>query len=236
MNFYRSAAVAAVMSVMAFGANAATVTLYGDDVSFTFDDSSLFGDAIVVGNNIFFQPTSFRAESINGQGAVTASETLNITVEVLNPNGGYVITDSVLIEGGDYFLSSGDTSVTASARLQVTSQTTNCPSAIPGFDLPCTDSEIVNIGGLDTVGATTEWQGGTTVNLADTAGWGSDTLITAQIQNNLSATTLNDGEQAWIEKKYGAVGMSITVIPVPAAVWLFGSALAGLGWMRRRPA
>lgn len=26
----------------------------------------------------------------------------------------------------------------------------------------------------------------------------------------------------------------ITVVPVPAAVWLFGSALAGLGWLRRR--
>ena len=33
-----------------------------------------------------------------------------------------------------------------------------------------------------------------------------------------------DGEQsAWI-----------AAVPVPAAVWLFGSALAGLGWMRRR--
>ena len=27
-----------------------------------------------------------------------------------------------------------------------------------------------------------------------------------------------------------------TLVPVPAAVWLFGSALAGLGWMRRKPA
>jgi hypothetical protein len=26
----------------------------------------------------------------------------------------------------------------------------------------------------------------------------------------------------------------LNVIPIPAAVWLFGSALAGLGWMRRR--
>jgi hypothetical protein len=25
-----------------------------------------------------------------------------------------------------------------------------------------------------------------------------------------------------------------TVVPVPAAVWLFGSGLAALGWMRRR--
>jgi hypothetical protein len=28
----------------------------------------------------------------------------------------------------------------------------------------------------------------------------------------------------------------ISAVPVPAAVWLFGSALAGLGWMRRRKA
>jgi hypothetical protein len=27
---------------------------------------------------------------------------------------------------------------------------------------------------------------------------------------------------------------SVTVVPVPAAAWLFGSALAGLGWLRRR--
>jgi hypothetical protein len=30
--------------------------------------------------------------------------------------------------------------------------------------------------------------------------------------------------------------MTITAIPVPAAFWLFGSALGGLGWMRRRKA
>ena len=30
------------------------------------------------------------------------------------------------------------------------------------------------------------------------------------------------------------VSGSVTAVPVPAAVWLFGSALAGLGWFRRR--
>jgi hypothetical protein len=29
--------------------------------------------------------------------------------------------------------------------------------------------------------------------------------------------------------------IAVTAVPVPAAVWLFGSALAGLGWMRRKP-
>ncbi|MGI9290262.1 MAG: VPLPA-CTERM sorting domain-containing protein [Gammaproteobacteria bacterium] len=33
-----------------------------------------------------------------------------------------------------------------------------------------------------------------------------------------------------------AVGLEAAVVPVPAAVWLFGSALAGLGWMRRKQA
>ena len=32
------------------------------------------------------------------------------------------------------------------------------------------------------------------------------------------------------------VRMDVQVVPVPAAVWLFGSALAGLGWMRRKQA
>ena len=31
-------------------------------------------------------------------------------------------------------------------------------------------------------------------------------------------------------------GATVTAVPVPAAVWLFGSALAGLGWMRRKQA
>jgi hypothetical protein len=33
-----------------------------------------------------------------------------------------------------------------------------------------------------------------------------------------------------------AMKFSVNVIPVPAAVWLFGSALGMLGWMRRRTA
>jgi hypothetical protein len=28
--------------------------------------------------------------------------------------------------------------------------------------------------------------------------------------------------------------ITVSTVPIPAAVWLFGSALAGLGWMRRR--
>jgi hypothetical protein len=40
----------------------------------------------------------------------------------------------------------------------------------------------------------------------------------------------------WSRFRTVAQGTLIGVaVPVPAAVWLFGSALAGLGWMRRKP-
>jgi hypothetical protein len=31
-----------------------------------------------------------------------------------------------------------------------------------------------------------------------------------------------------------AISGSVSAVPIPAAVWLFGSGLAGLGWMRRK--
>ena len=212
---------------LALSANAAIVTVFGDDVKFTYDDSTLFGNAITVGNSIFFLPTDFRAESTNGQGAVLVSDTLNITAEITT--AGYEMTNFTLVEQGDYELSAGDTSVTASARLQVVSETKQC-----GY-FPCFVSDIDNVGGLSSVGATTDWSANSTIDLADTNGWGSDTLATLQLQNNLSATTLNNGESAWIQKKFNGIGMEVEVtsVPVPGAVWLFTSALIGLAGVKR---
>lgn len=51
-------------------------------------------------------------------------------------------------------------------------------------------------------------------------GYGDETALGIQLTEN----TL----------QWAAGAGSLTVVPVPAAVWLFGSALAGLGWCRRR--
>ena len=74
------------------------------------------------------------------------------------------------------------------------------------------------------------------ISLADTAGWGSDTDVDIDLTNTLTASTAADGEYAMVQKKLGAVSIEITAVPVPAAVWLFGSGLGVLGWMRRRRA
>ena len=81
-------------------------------------------------------------------------------------------------------------------------------------------------------GALHEWQATWGIKVAA----GGLVNMGLELQNNLFATTSNDGERAWIEKKISAVevGVSTTVIPVPAAVWLFGSGLLGLVGVARR--
>jgi len=53
------------------------------------------------------------------------------------------------------------------------------------------------------------------------------------IQNTLRAFTGAAGEDALIQKKFTLVTQTLTSVPVPAAAWLLGGALAGLGWLRR---
>jgi len=55
-------------------------------------------------------------------------------------------------------------------------------------------------------------------------GYGSST------QNGGCCESSASGSPSWGQ----AFTIEATVVPVPAAIWLFGSALAGLGWMRRK--
>lgn len=66
-------------------------------------------------------------------------------------------------------------------------------------------------------------------------GWTSVNLDVAAGTHRLAFVSLNDFDP------YGGTellidNVSTSVVPVPAAVWLFGSALAGLGWLRRKQA
>jgi len=149
------------------------------------------------------------------------SETLFITVEMID--SGTVMTQFALTELGDYFLNGSTAAVTATGTFEVSSDT----SAF-------SDSEALSAGLLTVQGAFTDWNINSMIDLANTVGWGQDTAVTLMLDNTLTAESNLLGDQAFIQKKFGAFGVAVTIIPVPAALYLFGSALALLGWRSRR--
>lgn len=229
---------ALIISLAAASSQAATVTLNGDNFSFTFDDSTLFGSAGVVGDSIYFLPTNFGAQATNLDGAVITSDVLNIQIQVLD-GFSYEIGSISFVEVGDYELFGSSAEVQANGRLQVTSNTKVGPNPllIPGLpDVALNTSQIFAAGNMDTVGALTEWSAIAAVDLTAIAGWGSDTSIVVQVQNNLRAVTTELGDSATIQKKAQLIGLSVqpSEVPVPGAAWLFGSALVGLIGLHRK--
>ncbi len=210
-------------------AQSAIITQNGTDISFTYDDSTMFGIGTVVGNSISFLPTNFLAESYGVATPDSSTDTLKVTIESFT--AGYTMDMFTLAEFGDYRLDGATASADASAWFLVDSATTSCG----GF--ACTDSDIFSTGPLaDTAGVLAAWSLGGTLDLANTVGWGSDTKVILQLQNNLLAKTATAGDVAFIQKKKGGIGITVNPVPVPAAVWLFGSGLIGLVGLARRKA
>ena len=215
----------------AMPAMSAIVHLAGDSVDFYYDDSTLFGSANVINNSIFFLPTNFKAESLNGAGIVSTNQTLNISITA---KAGNVIENILIQESGDYKLIGTDASARVNGLLAVTSNT-----SLNGF-FPYRLEQTFDTGLLPDISDTNElWDTSAGVDLGTEPGWLYDTGITVTIENLLSASTLNLGEQAFVEKKFLGVGLIVNPqppnVPVPAAAWLFGSGLLSLaGLVRRR--
>lgn len=215
-----NALTATTLIVASSTASAALITQYGDNVSYTYDDSTAYGTGSVIDDTIFFTPLAFSAESLNGLGDDFNSANLNIDVSATT--SGYSMSSFTLYEDGDYILDGGGASVNANGFFRATSLTTSC--GLP----PCQDEVLFNAGTFaDTGGNNALWDMGGSLDLS----WGSDTSVRLTIQNNLTAETLESGELAFIQKKFS---VTIPQVPVPAAVWLFGSGIIGLVGLARR--
>ena len=91
------------------------------------------------------------------------------------------------------------------------------------------DSGVFSVNSLNSIGAGSfsgTLNGGGTVNLSlGSIGTGDWLNLTQLVVYDVN--TFNDN--------YVQIDdINVSAVPVPAAVWLFGSALAGLGWMRRK--
>lgn len=204
-------------------AQAAPVTLVGDTVNYVYDDEqdalTLFGTPTIQGNVVRFIPPSFRAEATDTSGATIT--TANFIFDRVYSTDGKDLMEIKVVEFGDYEIINGG-AVGGDVLLTATSN-------IDYFDFT-SSSDAVDASG-DSGGLQT-WQMQTSVNPYADFTFDDATDMAVSIQNTLTATTDELGESAWIQKKLSFVATS--EVPVPAAAWLFGSALLGLVGVARR--
>lgn len=212
-------------------AKSAVVTVEGDNLTFTYDDSTLFGSANIVGNSIFFLPNNFSAQSVNDHGSTLSSDIVDIQIKVRDETI-HLMDRFVLYESGDYKISDSTASVDVSAQFMVTSFERTCDSH--GIFV-CNQSEIFGAAGnfIDD-NQLRDWSLTGFIDLDTLSLWGDDTYVNVRIQNNLYATALEQGDIAQIEKKFGVIGIQVELqpIPIPPGITLFLSGLVGLGLIR----
>lgn len=206
------------------GAVAATQTLIGDHVTFTYDDAlvGLFGTPEVSGDTIFFSPTTFFAKSTDGSGIGFTNSTLGIGVKA---NAGYKLTGVDLTEQGDYWLfaplGASAMGVGVSGQIRVRDTTTLAEM---------TDS-ISTVAPLTTVGfSSVDW---TATAGTSFAAWQSQ-AVKLTIENLLVAYTTAAPTLAFIEKKYVGAEISVVAIPEPETYALLLAGLGLVGWAARR--
>ena len=217
----------ACTSFAASTANAAPVTLIGTNFDLIYDSSlaGLFGTPTLTNDSIFFTPVNFKAESLNGNGVVTANSTINLSIiEHANKN----ITGFNLLERGDYRL------VDAGSVVGVGGQTRVFDLSNPFIENNMAITSASNFSIINSIidSSTHNWTSSSNVSVIDPQ-WANTTSYNYTIENLLTAYTDPAGtgpKVAFIEKKFAGSSISIVVTTVPEAN-TYAMLLAGLGLM-----
>jgi len=216
-------------------ASAAIVTLDGEWFDVKYDDAiiSMWGTPTLVGNELKFFPTEFKANSVNTAG-MNAMDFVAETIALqIIAEDGYKLTGANLDEGGDYFKFGGARSnVSISGELRMTSLSgpggtvADSIESDPAFPLPATLPFISQA-----------WTADASVSLT-----GEVTSANVTIQNLLAAWQFNDEtgngtfQGAFVEKKNVILAVGVAPIPEPAtwAMMATGGILLGFGLRRSR--
>jgi len=201
---------------------AATVTLAGSTVDFSFDDTllGLFGQPTVAGDSIYFTPINFTAESMNGDGFDLTKQTINIKVVA---HEDWDFSSLALTERGDYLRVGG-------AKLAVSGQIRAFDSMNPLNEVTASilNDEKKFKRTHDFVSR--NWSAGATADLTDMSTAG---MINVTLENILVANSLNNTGLAFIEKKFASLEVITTPVPEPET---YAMLLAGLGLVGYRVA
>lgn len=206
------------------GADATCKSAGGATVEFCYDPHNIspgFGELSVVGNAIFATPTELKASAAVSGSATVAHDVNNYggTVTV-NALPGYRIAKVTFGMGGDYAVPNNNSWVWLDASFMLDA------GALGSSNTP------LNLTWANTDGETEDWS---VFAAEDVDGWGKITTLDMSLDLTLGAHA-EDAGVSFIQAK--AVGSGIMVytapVPVPGAIWLFGSGLALLGAMNHR--
>lgn len=230
-----AAGITAVLALVgSFSAPAQSATLCGVTVCYEYDPGqsavALFGlpTILPLSDTLQFNPASFIADAPAPQ---TTSATFQFSkiYQIGYANGGGAEIASIQVkEFGDYQIINAGT-VNANLQLTVVDQINN-PGGPANFPELIMDQFNWNTS-TPTGFAFSNWQLIGTVNPAATFVDIAD-VVDLKIQNVLQAFA-SGSNYAYIQKK---LTLTASVVPVPAAAWLFGSALGLIAWVRRRQA
>ncbi len=196
---------------------AASVTLSGATVDFSFDDSllGLFGTPRVAGDTLFFTPIDFEVRSLNGAGFALTDASINI---VVTAHADQMFTSASLLERGDYLLLGSGSSADVSGQIRV------FDTAAPLVDMTASivPTSLLNLPGVPT----RNWEA---TAMTDLSTWNSARSVNVTIENLLLAATGSSPSLAFVEKKFvGLTFLTTAVTPVPEAE-TYAMMLAGLG-------
>jgi hypothetical protein len=221
---FKTSLAAAILSsafLLSAQVNAASVTQCGPTICYTYNDAQAavteFGLPTFIGDSVRFLPPSFRAQSDDG--ALFDTATANFIFDDVYTLSGADIGYIGITEVGDYEITNGGT-VSADLYLQIASN-------VDVFDFANTTESFDASGDS---GGLQRWRLDAAL-LPEQEFFGDANSMSLNIQNTLQAFTDANGESAWIQKK---ITLTVSEVPVPAAVWLFGSGLGLLGFLRRR--
>lgn len=236
----------------------------GDTVIFSFQGSydSLtsswvpvvgpFGELTIAGDSIQANdPVNFRADDINtADGQVTSAQGIG-TVQITTMSG-FRFAGVTVGEIGDFLLDDpgvGGTSyvdvdgvlfvkdVNALWNGYLLGQPAATTNMTISGDVTFSGGKIIGDAAGNKDGDTHIWTGLGSFDLSGSL-WAGVGAIDLKLQNNLAAFSNTPGARAWIEKKGVGTIISMeiqtTPVPMPAAVWLFGSGLLGLVAVARR--